>query len=246
MQYYKSPQDYSLESNTETFDIFMEKADYIREFSIIGGEPFLYHRHLPDFLEHINSSVYREKIGRMTMFTNGTIVPDGKILELLRDYRIYMFISDYGVLSRKADELSHIFDNYGIPYKRKRELLWFPINRLVDGEAVTDSEVQQRFEKCEPFCSLLSNGKFFGCLFLGAAYNLKAVPDNKENYIDLLNTTVTKEDIRDYISRKDIAKGKAFYPGCRWCSGSDCNATQIEAAVQAREPLPYKRYDGVN
>ena len=243
IQYYQRPSDFSLETNIDTFDAFMQRIDYVKEFALLGGEPFLY-RQLAELIIHITYSEYVDKIGRVALVTNGTILPDEKTLCLLKKHGIHVYISDYGEHSKKIAEIVAAFDDYSIFYEHKPNMIWYSSCKIIDGETVQDEEAQKRFEECEAICRELRQGKFYYCSFLAAVYDLKAVPDTIDNGIDLMDGRTAKEDIRRYIEKKSTpSEGISFYPGCRWCSGCDFKTPLPMAAVQICEPLPYKRYE---
>jgi hypothetical protein len=200
MQYYINPVDYSLEANIKTFDSFMQKVDFVKEFGIFGGEPFLYGDKLAEFILHAKSQMLADKIGRITISTNATIIPERKTIEALKSANVLVYISDYGNYSRKFNELTSILEADDISFKLLREREWYPMCKIIDGEVVSDSSAHKRFVECEVYCRCLQNGKFFYCSFLAAAYNLNAVPGNMENYIDLMDESVDKEDIRNYLA----------------------------------------------
>jgi organic radical activating enzyme len=236
MQYYQNPVDYSLETNIKTFDSFMQRVDFVKDIGIFGGEPFLYGG-LAEFIMHTKSQMFADKIGRMTISTNATVIPDKRTREALKSANMLVYIANYGNYSKKINELVAILKADDIFFKLLYEHEWYPVCKIIDGEAVSDSAVWERFAECEVLCRYLQNGKFFYCSFLGAAYNLKAVPENAENYIDLMDESVSKEDIRHYLA---VAGG---YSGCRWCSGYNFRREPIEKAIQTKIPLPYKKYE---
>ena len=244
MQYYQSPADYSLEANIKTFDQFMQKVDFVKEFGIFGGEPFLYGDKLAEFIMHAKLQMLAGKIGRMTISTNATIIPDKKTREALKSANVLVNISDYGKYSKKVNELVAILEADDIVFKLLREREWYPMCKIIDGEAVSDSAVQKRFAECEVYCRVLQNGKFFNCSFLAAAYNLKALPGNLENYyVDLMDESVSKEDIRNYLAVVANGHLRGWYTGCRWCSGYSFQREPIEKAIQTKFPLSYKKYE---
>ena len=238
MQYYQKPEDYPLDINIKAFDVFMENVDFVREFGIFGGEPFLYQQNLPQFLQSLGNSVHIKKIGLLLIATNGTIVPDEKTLKAVKQHEIHVCMSDYGANTKNIDSVVDAFNKHGIDYAHIKNQHWHPVSKIVNGDNVSDEEAKIRYENCRFKCNTISKGKFFACAFLASAHDLQAIPDNTENYVDLLSKSITKSDIACYLRRHDSGQG---YPGCRWCSGAD-TSTIIKAGTQIREPLPYNRY----
>ena len=77
-------QDMSLEMAKESADSFFDKVDLIKEFVLIGGEPFLY-RDLDQIIVYIGEK-YRKKMINFAITTNGTIMLEQKILDLEENY----------------------------------------------------------------------------------------------------------------------------------------------------------------
>ena len=87
----KSP-DMSLEMAEESADSFFGKVDLIKEFVLIGGEPFLY-KELDKIIAYIGER-YRDKMITFAITTNGTIMPAQSVLDLCRKYRVLIRISN--------------------------------------------------------------------------------------------------------------------------------------------------------
>ena len=98
---------------------------------------------------------------------------------------------------------------------------------------------------CKKFYTLL-NGKLYTCPFIANAANLKAIPDNKSDYVDLFSE---KENLKKKIKR--LIYMENFFPACDFCDGRPYDATSkkgydgkgmIPAAIQTPDILPYKVY----
>lgn len=62
----------------------------------IGGEPFLY-PHLQEIVEYL---IGQKKVLGIMLITNSTIMPAPQVLELLRNPKVFVEISDYGHLEK--------------------------------------------------------------------------------------------------------------------------------------------------
>ncbi len=80
MQYYKYPSNLDLEEIFACFNRFLDTIDMLLDLRILGGEPFL--RKDLDLL--INAYSDNDKIKRITVYTNSTIVPPQKVIESLK------------------------------------------------------------------------------------------------------------------------------------------------------------------
>ena len=58
------------------------------------------------------------------------------------------------------------------------------------------------------------SGKLYTCPFIANAANLKAIPDNRADYVDLFSENA---DLRKKISK--LVKMQHFFPACDFCDG---------------------------
>jgi hypothetical protein len=224
--YYTNAEDTELQSLCDDFDTIMSKSDYLRRVSVVGGEPLLY-AHLREYLKHIVR--YKERIGHMHIVTNGTILADDAILNLMSDNDIGLWISDYGKISKNADKLENAARAAGVFVRRHYDITWTDLLHPHE----KDGGGQKRFDRCwaRTVCPYIHKGKGFPCAFAVASYELKMVPYSKENFIDL------KPASREELERFYLCREKA-HDCCSYCSGCDSAMEDIPAAVQLKKPLP--------
>jgi len=91
----------------------------------------------------------------------------------------------------------------------------------------------------------LSDGKLFRCPYAANAARLSAVPDYKNDYIDLFQESLdvasiqeTENKVRDYILHKD------YLETCDYCNGRPLSGHEVQPAIQADKPLVYHKYVG--
>ena len=82
------------------------------------------------------------------------------------------------------------------------------------------------------------NGKLYTCPFLANAANLKSIPDNKADYVDLFS-----DDKNLKYKIKKLVKMENFFPGCDFCSGRPHDpATALEYSgkglIKAGKQMP--------
>jgi hypothetical protein len=89
----------------------------------------------------------------------------------------------------------------------------------------------------------LSDGKLFRCPYAANAARLQAVPDYKDDYIDLFQESLdatnigeTKKKVKDYVLHKDYLKT------CDFCNGRPLSGTEVPPAIQTEKPLWYHKY----
>ena len=86
-------------------------------------------------------------------------------------------------------------------------------------------------------------GGMYRCPYVANAVRLSAVPDNKNDYIDLLqepldmaNIRETKNKVRDYILHKD------YLETCDYYNGRSLSGPEVQPAIQADKPFVYQKY----
>ena len=209
MQYipYRIKEDVSLDALKNELKILLNKVAFIGEISIIGGEPFLY-KQLSDLLLFIKDNYYNQ-IGSFVITTNGTIIPEKKVLDLCKTINAYISISDYSEilpeLDSKITKLEAAARQIGISIERKR---WFWVD-------------PGRFDKTNDVvdCTLthmqLSKQRLWKCSLMAAGYHANycnAVEG--QDYYDLVNNdSITIRDLMVYkgIERTSQCK-KCLYP----------------------------------
>ena len=243
MQYYTAAKNTD-EEILKSVEIINENVDDILEFRIIGGEPLMNKK----WCEIANNILDHNPNRTVFIYTNATIAPSDKQLETFYGKDVNFYITDYGKLSRNVDKMILSLEKHGISYSRK------PADNWVDCASIRQhhrpvSKLKQVFKECcaKQLYTLL-NGKLYTCPFIANARNLKAIPDNKADYVDLLSND---ENLKTKIKR--LVKMKHFFPGCDFCDGRPHDPTKaleyagkglIKAANQIpmTEKLTFKKY----
>lgn len=235
MQYYEKPVDNELDLMLASLQKFMTNVDELHEARVIGGEPFMYKK-LPLLMKQLTSY---ESCKNITIFTNGTIVPKGEMLESIKNDKVSLIISDYGSLSKNTSKLKAVLDENGIPYIAYEVDFWQDCAKVYYRER-THEELKKVFGDCCVNDSLtLLHGKLYACPFSAHVTNLKAIPpeyyDDDVDLIDLSNDEL-KTKIRAMHS------ADRYLNACSYCAGRDYSVGRIEAALQTKAPLPIKTY----
>ena len=243
MQYYKAAENTDNEI-LKSLEVLNSNVDDILEFRIIGGEPLMNKK----WCEIANSILDQNPNRTVFIYTNGTIAPTDKQLETFSGKDVNFYITDYGKLSRNIEKMINVLKKHKISFSRK------PADNWVDCASIRKhnrpvSRLKQVFKECcaKQLYTLL-NGKLFTCPFIANARNLKAIPDNKADYVDLLSgDTNIKSKIRKLVKMNN------FFPGCDFCDGRPHDPTKateyagrglIKAAKQIpiSESLSFKKY----
>ena len=223
---------------------FFQVFDYVDRIEFIGGEPLM-HPHIAEIVQE--ATKYKEQFGYMRITTNATIVPNEKLLQVLRGSGCkYDFIVDnYGELSANFDNLIKVLDDNNITYrvdvyygKRENQRFggWIDFGDFKD-QSYTEEQLNYNFEHCTAmknnFCCT-NNGKVFPCCYAMAGYLQGKLPLVKGEYIDLFDDGISLEEKRNIAS----SFGKKILKACGFCNSFDtvnsvryCAAEQVERGL---------------
>jgi molybdenum cofactor biosynthesis enzyme MoaA len=240
MQFYSSAQNTD-EKIVEALEILENNVDYIGEYRIIGGEPLMNRN-----WDEITLNIASKKERNIFIYTNGTIAPKEDKLKKIEGKNINFYITDYGKLSKNIDNLEESLKRHGIGYQRELAHHWVDCSNIRKHNRNIPRLKQVFKECCAKKLFTLLNGKLFTCPFIANALNLKAIPDNKADYVDLFSDS---DSLKNKI--KKLVKMDLFFPACDFCDGRPIDPTTaleyagkgfIKAGIQANETLNYKEY----
>ena len=242
MQYYTSPEHTEDKKILQALQIIDENVDGISEFRLIGGEPLM-NKGWANIVTKINE---RHPEGQIFIYTNGTILPKEDQIKYFDSKLVSFIITDYGKLSRNADKMTDLLNKYNISYDRSLAQGWVDCSSIKHHKRNIKENEEVFKQCCVKYVYTLLEGKLYRCPFIANAANLKAIPDNPANYVDLFSE---KKDIKQEI--KKLVKVAKFFPGCDFCVGRPYDPTSsvgydgkgiIEAGQQVSQVIPYKLY----
>lgn len=239
MQYYKNPKDCDIKEVMQTIDMFCAFVDEVNEFRVIGGEPFMNKEiHLV-----INKLIEESKVRKIVIYTNGTIIPKEDRIEYLKNKKVLLLITDYGILSKKLNVLTQILQRNSIAFYTLKAKGWTDCAKIIRHNRDIDQQKEIFRSCCAKNLVTLSNGRLYKCPFAANADRLQAVPDYENDYINIFQEThevidihEMKKKIRTFLLEKD------FLEVCDYCNGRPFEAPEILPAIQTQKPLEYEEY----
>ena len=159
MQNYLRPYDIEIDSLLEDLYQLFLIVEYCECINIIGGEPFIY-PYLDRLLEYL---IHNEKVGYIEFTTNGTKIPDEKVLELLANDKVYVEISDYGEIDKLAKFIT-IMDKYHAKVHMDVNMRWIDCGGNISRNR-DDSVLKELYGACRAgkLCKALFKGRLFDC-----------------------------------------------------------------------------------
>lgn len=234
MQYYTNPQDMDFDKLFASLDILMQCVDHVLEFRVLGGETFM-NRRAHQYVERLRQY---SNYTRISVYSNGTIVPSDEQLRCLACEDTYLRISDYGPLSRKIKAMTEALDAHGVTYEVEAMEGWQDCAVIANRER-TPEELETIYSCCcaSKILTLL-NAHLYPCPFAANASNLGALPPFPQDSIEI-ECRLSKWEIRDRLF--GMLRTNKFISACRYCAGRRNGVLPLPVAIQASSPLPYKR-----
>lgn len=195
---------------------YLEAIDGVDTFRILGGEPFLH----PQLAQIMKPLIDSPKVNKLRLVTNGAIVPkDPAVLELLKNPKVTLDISNYGDVSDKVPLLKKMEAEGKLHLNIGPLNHWFMPNHKYKDLGMSDEAIAERFHSCPDYCHVLRDGKFYSC---GEAFHIAHIPDSPmvcgRDYVDLFDDSMTLAQRRQMII--DVAfKRLPTMVGCNRCGG---------------------------
>lgn len=239
LPFWKKRHETSLEECKDNLDCYFQCVDYVMEMDFIGGEPFLY-RYLPEIITYVGER-YRSRIGYLGFITNGLMMPEEEILNLMKKYNVTISISDYSKnlhYEEKMDALCKRLDDMGIVYYKNENIDWFdfgfPENLYhYEGEAA-----RKHMKLCNNIQHVLDEKKLYYCGLEWSAQKGKLHEPDENNYIDLCEMAGKALAERKKILEMLLGNIPGGYiQFCKVCGGFGIDNNNRVATAQQYRPV---------
>ncbi|MDR1739446.1 MAG: radical SAM protein [Bacteroidales bacterium] len=235
--YFRNPKDGDISVLKRDVDLFFNAFDYVCEFELFGGEPFL-HPDLNELVFYIGEN-YKSRIGKIKVLTNGTV--NSGIQDIFSGssnrYGVRISVSDY---TESLPNIKPSFEKFienlqinKIEYEiRTRDKWWIDYGReTINRCDSSEDEMIELFDKCFMKCRLLKDGKYYNCQDDGFA--LKADFVEYDSGFSLLD--FGKEDKMALLEYDYGYSEKGYVDLCRKCAGYlTINKNFVPVAEQVR------------
>lgn len=222
MPYYCTPKDYDYLDVLKWIRTVAESVDEWISCELVGGEPFLY-RNLEKILAYVLNC---KKILHIEITTNGTIVPNEKILTMLVNPKLTINISNYGNIA-KNDRLIKALDKKNVNYTINKDLKWIKVGGVERREREAELVISQ-YRNCysAKMCKTILNGKLHVCSRAASLYELGY--NRNVEYVDLVDNKSLRKDLEHFFELD-----RSF--ACNYCDNAINDIVYIEPAVQVKK-----------
>lgn len=232
MQYYKEPKNIDIESTKVSFERLLRVADSISEIRILGGEPFMnreMYKIIKWWHDNPNISLFR-------IYTNGVITPSDDVMEYLAYPKVDVYISDYEINRDRIEKTTTEFEKKGIKYYVSPYDGWADAGDLHYRNHSIEENIEI-FGRCHARnCISFIDGQLHRCPRSAHAMRLGAMPDVKEDYVDIKGYAGSDEELKREIRN---LQEKTWIEACNYCDGADLHVPQIPAGVQTERVLDF-------
>lgn len=230
--------DVTLDELKRNFDIFFSNVDYVYEYTLLGGEPFL-HKQLAEILIYLNDE-YGEKIGKINLISNGTIIPKQDILDIMKKNRVMVNISDYtGCLnySEKLKDVENAFKDNDIEYYTIPNNVWKDV--MYPKYEYHASNPKEHMRLCGHGTHSVDGGRIYWCDPAFAAERFLGFESKDDDSLDLERNKQenTKYDANINIMRYILGdvNERGYMSLCERCAGIGWdNDTVVMAGKQVK------------
>ena len=231
MQYYENPENQELNEVLGSIDDLCSRMDEIYEMRVIGGEPFV-NKEIHLIVDKLTS---QEKIKKVSIFTNATVVPKDTQWAALSHPKVRFFITDYKEKSRNIKPLIEALEERKISYVSEEANDWTECASLEQQFRTPEGNAKLFDACCAKNLATVMDGRLYRCPFSAHATKLRALPNYTDDYL-VLSQTNSKE-IGAFL------RGRPFINACDHCNGRSYGDVLIEPAIQTKVPLKYRKFD---
>lgn len=230
--------DIDLNRLKNNFDIFFESVDYVYEYTLLGGEPFL-HKNITEIISYLGNQ-YGERIGQINLISNGTIVPDDDVVEILKNFHVTVHISDYtGSVDykRNLEKVQKKFLLQGIEYYVIPNNTWKDV--IYPREGYQTDNPRQHMLLCGHSTHSAADGRLYWCDPAFAAECFMGFASKEDDSLDL---AANKRNYSKYEATLNIIKyllgdvnERGYMSICEKCAGVGSDNNMIVPAGKQME-----------
>lgn len=225
--YYKEQLDYDFKTLKRNTDLFFERIDYVAYFGLIGGETML-SPILPELLKYI-SETYHDRFGRISFTTNGSIMPSDELLNALKEYDVYLTISDYTKYIPYEEKFHQVLDKLGavgVAYEIKYALEWCDFGFPTHPYHYNEEQLEEHFDCCNPEWNGLNDGRFYYCNISWSAEKSGNFELDEKDYIQLEDIDAYDREACHRIVK--LSRGtSSFCSVCGGCGSDNVNYVPV-------------------
>ena len=232
--------DIDLKRLKKNFDIFFESVDYVYEYTLLGGEPLL-HKSIAEIISYLGNR-YGKRIGRINLISNGTVIPNNDVIDILKKYHVTIHISDYTcsvdykeILAKLQKKfLANDIEYYVIPNNTWKDVIY-------QREGFQTDNPRRHMLLCGHSTHSVADGRLYWCDPAFAAECFMGFVSKEDDSLDM---EANKRNYSKYEATLNIIKyllgdvnARGYMSICEKCAGvgSDNNKLVLAGEQAGRE-----------
>ena len=232
--------DIDLKRLKKNFDIFFESVDYVYEYTLFGGEPLL-HKSIAEIISYLGNR-YGKRIGRINLISNGTVIPNNDVIDILKKYHVTIHISDYTcsvdykeILAKLQKKfLANDIEYYVIPNNTWKDVIY-------PREGFQTDNPRRHMLLCGHSTHSVADGRLYWCDPAFAAECFMGFVSKEDDSLDM---EANKRNYSKYEATLNIIKyllgdvnARGYMSICEKCAGvgSDNNKLVLAGEQAVRE-----------
>jgi len=237
VSYYSNPWHPEINDLYRQIDRLFELISYVGTILITGGEPFL--RDDIDLLFQYFEK-YSDKIGLVEVVTNGTIFPNDKFFDALRNkhINIKITINNYEDISCYTklilNELNTRCSNVKIKLRDAANISYSWVNYNLKDKRRATEEVQNIYNKCHlpnqmGWDFYMYNGILYRCPQIKRAIEIGLVMPSNAEIIDIFDNSCSNNELK---VRMIHSLTLPYFTACNFCDGQSDDSMWHKPAEQ--------------
>ena len=234
--YVPNPEDIHIDVLKKNFDTFFDSVDFVYEYTLLGGEPFL-HRDLASIITYLEEQ-YGDRIGTINLISNGTVLPKEEIINVLAHYHVTVHISDYSCSVNYGGKLKSLTESlatagvnfYVIPNNVWKDVVYPRQDYFTD-------DPRGHMLACGHSTHSVDYGKLYWCDPAFAAEYFTKFPSQNDDSLDLAEN---KRNCSKYDASVNVLRyllgdvnERGYMTICEKCAGVGRDNTSIvKAGIQ--------------
>lgn len=232
--YNKNKRHNELEKSKHDIDTLFKTIDIMGLFHISGGEPFLY----PDLIELLSyiKKNYGDRISKLWVTTNGTIIPTSELCEALSELNIKVILNDYTkqveLCNKNIDKIISKFVENGVEFELNTVATWIDLAPYkTDNSWMKERGLVNYCTVCQVPYRSLREGRVYSCNYNDYAIKAEIVEEYENDYYSLKDFVPHKREelIEFLLGYTD----RGYSELCKKCAGYiGLNRNQVPVAKQ--------------
>lgn len=219
MRHFKQPGELNVNLILLSLQRIINAVDILPCCELIGGEPFLSN----NLVTVLHFLLKQNKVAKIEITTNGTVLPKAELVSLLKDKRICVYVSNYGNVIDQSRFISYMRE-HEIDLKILSQEQWIA-NGGTENRGRDDSALIQQYNKClgGKVCKTLWEDKLFVCARAASLTALGCMGD--EQALRIGTSTDLREEIVYFLCG---SRAKA----CDYCDRDSGTERMVQPAEQ--------------